>query len=135
MHKSTDTRVFLLCGSLPIVEDVNTTAFGPYFVFGVERRDGEEALDWLRQEFAAQNIPVTVEHYNNYKTIQDFNWIKAAASPNWRLLGEDEIGSVRDGLRVTEKLVSLGGSGTETESQLMEEWMKLLQKRCVFVPI
>jgi tubulin-specific chaperone C len=133
MHKSNDTRVFLLCGSNPIVEDVSGISFGPYFLFDLQKQ--ESALEWLRQEFTTQNISVNADHYNHYTAVQDFNWIKATASQNWRLLEEEEVRRVRDGLAMTDKLKSLGGHEDEEQGKVVEEWMKVLQKKCTFIPI
>ncbi|ROW09913.1 hypothetical protein VPNG_06331 [Cytospora leucostoma] len=85
MHDCADVTVYLWCGSHPIIEDCEGVRFAPipdvyYRAWRVGGGGGEE-MD-------------TDTDKNQWDQVDDFNWLKAEASPNWtRLVPGGEGGS------------------------------------------
>jgi hypothetical protein len=78
MHECVGVTVYLWCGSHPIIEGCSGVRFAPLpDVYqpagGQEGREGPE---------------------NQWDQVDDFNWLKAEASPNWERLSSGEGGSV-----------------------------------------
>lgn len=73
LHNTTNTVVLLHVPSLPVIEGCKGVMVGAYpFESGVKSRHAE---------------------------IQDFDWVRAGPSPNWRLLSaqeEDDVNAVLD---------------------------------------
>jgi tubulin-specific chaperone C len=91
LHRSVRCRFFLHALSGPIIERCSEVAFGPYSVMSrhgedMKRRLVEAGLLETR-EGASSKDAVTARQW---REVNDFQWIKATASPNWRELGTDE---------------------------------------------
>ncbi|KAI5299619.1 Cytosolic copper metallochaperone [Ascosphaera pollenicola] len=71
LHDCRDIDVYLSCGSRPIIENCKGVRFAR--VPGVHK--------------SQSSTPGT----DLWDQVQDFNWIKTEASPNWRLLSEESI--------------------------------------------
>ncbi|KAH9819898.1 Tubulin-folding cofactor C [Teratosphaeria destructans] len=67
MHESHNTHVYLLTSSRPIIEDCTGIAFAP-----------------LPQHYAAGNDEQGQSEA--WKEVDDFKWLKAEPSPNWKVL-------------------------------------------------
>lgn len=64
MHDAQDVDILLQVSSRPIMEDSTDIRVGP-----------------LKTEKQAANL---------YDQMDDFNWLKKQASPNWRVMSEEE---------------------------------------------
>ncbi|KAF2671782.1 TBCC-domain-containing protein [Microthyrium microscopicum] len=69
MHECTDVKVYLYASSRPIIEDCKEIGFAP---LPLATGGGE------------------VEKENMWDQVDDFKWLKAEQSPNWRLIKEDD---------------------------------------------
>ena len=69
MHESTNCDVYLYCQSRPIVENCSGMRFAPF------------------PEAYMRNEERTTE--NKFGEVQDFQWLGATQSPNWRILNEE----------------------------------------------
>ena len=98
MHESRDTRVYLHVTSHPIIEDCNGISVGPYpsSVFASEA------------EFTAKLINSHLDPLmNSYAQMEDFNWLKQQASPNWHAVTiEDSIADLGDSALATFKSIN-----------------------------
>lgn len=78
MHESHNCNIYLFCASHPIIEDCTGLGFtslpASFPSGGVVGKDGQAA-----------------EVVNRFAEVDDFKWLKAEASPNWRVLREDEL--------------------------------------------
>ena len=72
MHNSHDMDVYLHCSSRPIVEDCSNIRFGS-----------------LPDLFAANSETMNTRK-NMFDQVDDFKWLRAEPSPNWRLMKEHE---------------------------------------------
>lgn len=93
MHESKNCDVYLRTSSRPIIEDCEGIRFAP-----------------LPEAFEAE---AEVGKENLWNEVDDFNWLKSEASPNWRAMREDE--------RLEEKVwkeVVPGGPGMGVEDVL-----------------
>ncbi|KAI9297603.1 TBCC-domain-containing protein [Neoconidiobolus thromboides FSU 785] len=85
MHGSKNCQVFLSANSNPIIEDCTDIRFGKYLI--EFENENEEEL------FKHYNINYNPEN-NLYNKVDDFNWLKQTASPNWGLLKDTRINLV-----------------------------------------
>jgi len=70
MHECRDVNVYLWCNSNPIVEDCEDVRFAPLpTTYQSEVDSGRE---------------------NCWERVEDFKWLRAEQSPNWRKLAEGE---------------------------------------------
>lgn len=78
MHQCEDVSVYLWCASHPIIEDCKGVRVAPlpenYLAAGQVNDDGDGGNQWDQ--------------------VDDFNWLKAEASPNWERLSEKGENSV-----------------------------------------
>ena len=79
MHEARDTNVYLWCASSPIVEDCTEVRFGPFTPDGDDNTETETETDG--EGGGGVNL---------WYDVKDFKWLREEASPNWRLLIEDE---------------------------------------------
>lgn len=70
MHDARDVTVYLHCGSRPVIEGCEGVRFA--------RLEEEMLPEGVRGE---QNL---------WSEVDDFGWLRAGRSPNWRVLGEEE---------------------------------------------
>ncbi|KAF9401416.1 hypothetical protein BGZ94_005212, partial [Podila epigama] len=80
MHTSTNMDIYLHVTSEPIIEDCTDMRFAPYGQVLPEEQ--------LGRLFEVAQLNKDKNYYNKVK---DFNWLRQQQSPNWRLLGPDEI--------------------------------------------
>lgn len=74
MHGARDVTVYLHCGSRPIIEDCSAVRFAPL----------PESM-----------VPEDVRGQENlWDRVDDFGWLRAEKSPNWRVLEEGERGGM-----------------------------------------
>ncbi|KAI0154535.1 tubulin binding cofactor C-domain-containing protein [Xylariaceae sp. FL1272] len=76
IHECKDVRIYLWCASHPIIEDCEGVGFAPLPVFYADDTSPSEMNQWDK--------------------VDDFKWLKAEASPNWRVVPEDE--RLKDGV-------------------------------------
>ncbi|KAI1264439.1 tubulin binding cofactor C-domain-containing protein [Xylariaceae sp. FL1019] len=76
MHDCKDVKVYLWCGSHPIIEDCEGVDFAPLPGFYADDMSTPET--------------------NRWDQVDDFKWLKSEASPNWRVLPEEE--RLKDGI-------------------------------------
>lgn len=74
MHESRNTRVYLQCGSRPIIEGCTGIGFAPL----PERYLSEEEKSGLRDGVEREK--------GMWREVDDFKWLRAERSPNWRIL-------------------------------------------------
>ncbi|PGH11695.1 hypothetical protein AJ79_04718 [Helicocarpus griseus UAMH5409] len=72
MHDCTDVDVYLCCSSKPIIEDCSGIRFGK-----------------IPEIYAPEHVK-TGKQPNLWDQAQDFKWIKAEQSPNWKLIDDSE---------------------------------------------
>ncbi|KUI72051.1 Tubulin-specific chaperone C [Cytospora mali] len=77
MHECDNVTVYLWCGSHPIIEDCRGIRFAP-----------------LPRNYLAPGQEGGAE--NQWDQVDDFNWLKAEASPNWEKLEEENSVIPRD---------------------------------------
>ncbi|ROW07293.1 hypothetical protein VMCG_03867 [Cytospora schulzeri] len=87
MHECVGVTVYLWCGSHPIIEDCRGMRFAPlpggYLARGQQQQQQQQQQE---EEGASGGGDV-----NQWDQVDDFNWLKAEASPNWeRLSGGKE---------------------------------------------
>ncbi|CAG8780198.1 17290_t:CDS:2, partial [Acaulospora morrowiae] len=76
MHTSKKMFIYLHVTSHPIIEDSHDIEFAPYTLLtpGLDKMFEIAKLD----------------HSNNkYDKVEDFNWLKQQASPNWKIIPEE----------------------------------------------
>ncbi|KAK2759584.1 hypothetical protein FQN53_008074 [Emmonsiellopsis sp. PD_33] len=71
MHDCVDVDVYLSCSSKPIIEDCSNIRFG-------------KIPDAFAQDPSCRN------RTNLWDQVEDFKWIKAEQSPNWKLMDESD---------------------------------------------
>lgn len=86
MHDAHDVDVYLFCSSRPIIEDCTGIRFTQ-----------------LPSTFLTKNEQST----NMYDQVDDFKWLRADPSPNWRLMGEGEAIDTDVWLKVDESIRAL----------------------------
>ena len=77
LHASTDCQVYLRVRSAPIIEHCDRLGFGPY----------APAYPAAPAHLAAAGLD---QDGAQWREVQDFGWLRAAASPHWRVLEEGE---------------------------------------------
>ncbi|CAG8577255.1 14233_t:CDS:2 [Dentiscutata erythropus] len=78
MHTSRQMTIYLHTTSHPIIEDCNNILFAPYTL----------SIPSLGNMFEAAKLdPIN----NKYDKVEDFNWLKQQASPNWQTISENKI--------------------------------------------
>ncbi|CAI2162166.1 12720_t:CDS:2 [Funneliformis geosporum] len=75
MHTSKQMNIYLHVTSYPIIEDCNIIKFAPYTL----------SIPGLDKMFEAAKLD---PNNNKYNKVEDFNWLRQQASPNWNLLDE-----------------------------------------------
>ncbi|CAG8463007.1 8989_t:CDS:2 [Funneliformis caledonium] len=75
IHTSKQMNVYLHVTSYPIIEDCNSIKFAPYTL----------SIPGLDKMFEAAKLD---QNNNKYDKVEDFNWLRQQASPNWNLLDE-----------------------------------------------
>ncbi|KAK2745228.1 hypothetical protein FQN55_006354 [Onygenales sp. PD_40] len=96
MHDCVDVDVYLSCSSKPIIEDCSNIRFGKI----------PDAFVGLYSHFTSLFFPEMVEELiyisikaqdpscrnrtNLWDQVEDFKWIKAEQSPNWKLMDESD---------------------------------------------
>ncbi|CAG8450574.1 792_t:CDS:2 [Ambispora gerdemannii] len=78
MHTSKKMTIYLHVTSHPIIEDCHDIQFAPYTL----------SIDGLDKMFEAVKLESNINHYDK---VEDFNWLRQQASPNWKLLPEEKI--------------------------------------------
>ncbi|KAG9297962.1 hypothetical protein G9A89_018790 [Geosiphon pyriformis] len=78
MHASKKITIYLHVTSHPIIEDCHEIQFAPYTLL----------LDGLESMFKAAKLDPKV---NKYEKVEDFNWLRQQASPNWSLVPEEKL--------------------------------------------
>jgi len=69
MHDCKNVDVYLHCASRPIIEDCHNVRFSP-----------------IPETYMTDNEPVQ----NHWDQVDDFKWLKAEHSPNWKILPEEQ---------------------------------------------
>ncbi|RHZ52447.1 hypothetical protein Glove_461g73 [Diversispora epigaea] len=98
MHTSKQMTIYLHVTSHPIIEDCHDIEFAPYTLTNSE----------LNQMFKMANLDQT---NNKYDKVEDFNWLRKQASPNWRVVPIERLRKdwslleVDDPNNVTEEIV------------------------------
>lgn len=96
IHDAVDTDFYLQVGSKPIIESCSSLRFAPY-----------------------QSATSTEEQPRNFwNEVEDFNWLRQQASPNWAVVEEAERVEDIDGLFEKAK-----------EGVAIEELLKMWKKR------
>ena len=80
VHTSSHICFYLHVTSNPIIEDCANDEFAPFKLF-------QEAYSSV---CAGKDSVQIVSGENRYEKCDDFRWIKAQASPNWKLLSNDD---------------------------------------------
>ncbi|KAF0392111.1 TBCC-domain-containing protein [Gigaspora margarita] len=78
MHTSRQMTIYLHTTSHPIIEDCNNILFAPYTL----------SVPSLGNMFEAAKLDPT---NNKYDKVEDFNWLRQQASPNWQTVLENKI--------------------------------------------
>ncbi|CAG8743574.1 12845_t:CDS:2, partial [Racocetra persica] len=78
MHTSRQMTIYLHTTSHPIIEDCHNILFAPYTLL----------IPDLNNMFEAAKLD---QKNNKYDKVEDFNWLKQQASPNWRTVSENKI--------------------------------------------
>ncbi|CAG8440805.1 10238_t:CDS:2 [Diversispora eburnea] len=73
MHTSKQMIIYLHVTSHPIIEDCHDIEFAPYTLTN----------PGLNQMFETANLD---QANNKYDKVEDFNWLRKQASPNWRVI-------------------------------------------------
>lgn len=76
-HDSKDVDVYLHASSAPIIEDCTGFRFAPYSYPLPEREDVFREAELNLEE-------------NQFAQVQDFKWLRAQSSPNWKVLPEQD---------------------------------------------
>jgi len=77
IHSSTASEFYLRVRSGPIIEHSQALAFGPY-------TPGYPGAD---ADLAAHGL---LDSTNEWQNVQDFGWLRATASPNFKILSKEE---------------------------------------------
>ena len=77
MHATSDTDLYLRLRSTPVIEHSVGVRVAPY----------APAYPGAAADLAAHGME---EEAGQWAQVQDFGWLRAAASPNWHVLAEDE---------------------------------------------
>ncbi|CAG8488298.1 15581_t:CDS:2 [Cetraspora pellucida] len=78
MHTSRQMTIYLHTTSHPIIEDCHNILFAPYTL----------SIPGLGNMFEAAKLD---QNNNKSDKVEDFNWLKQQASPNWRTVSENKI--------------------------------------------
>ncbi|CAG8558851.1 9600_t:CDS:2 [Ambispora leptoticha] len=78
IHTSKQMIIYLHVTSHPIIEDCHDIQFAPYTI----------PIDGLDKMFEVIKLDPNLNHYDK---VDDFNWHRQQASPNWKLLPEEKI--------------------------------------------
>lgn len=103
MHKSHNVDVYLYCSNRPIIEDCSHIRFAP-----------------MPSAFESSRLGTdnTVRKQNMFDQVDDFKWLRAEASPNWRSMREDEAVTKQAWQELLERLrKSDGGAQEEPTSE------------------
>lgn len=73
LHTSTDIDIYLHVTSRAIMEDCTNIRVAPY----------NFRYDKLQEHFSDTNLDINT---NNWTAIDDFNWLNAKQSPNWKIM-------------------------------------------------
>jgi len=95
MHNSHHVDVYLHCSSRPIIEDCSDIRFTTIPDRFVAKSEGE------------------VVRTNMYSQVDDFKWLRAEPSPNWRLMKEDESIKADNWDKVLENLGALDNASQQ----------------------
>lgn len=90
-----DTDIFVWCASTPIIESCSEMRFGPYrcwagLLSSTAASTGATyatVAEWVR---CVGEIADTAHTEDNYASVEDFQWVRKTASPNWRVMTEAE---------------------------------------------
>lgn len=102
MHKSHNVDVYLYCNNRPIIEDCSHIRFAsipPVF------RTPSLGM--------GRNTDETASRQNMFDQVDDFKWLRAEASPNWRPMGEEEAVTEEAWQEVLERLRKCDGGVNE----------------------
>ncbi|KAJ3249113.1 hypothetical protein HDU78_007075 [Chytriomyces hyalinus] len=92
MHTSANTRILLHVSSHPIIEDCQTLVFGPYTPRSISS-GSDDTLDspfpWIHIVEKA-GLGTDEGSAGRWMRVEDFNWLKKTASPNWRAAARGE---------------------------------------------
>ncbi|KAK8075905.1 tubulin binding cofactor C [Apiospora phragmitis] len=82
IHECENVDLYLHCGSHPIIEDCSGMRFAPipstYYVV-------TDTESWNKQTGKAEEVGSE----NQWDQVDDFKWLKAESSPNWRVLPQE----------------------------------------------
>lgn len=77
VHHTFDTNFYVHVTSRAIIEDCKGVNFAPY----------NWSYDYIDEHFKKVNLDRSV---NNWNLVNDFNWLSAVPSPNWKIIEEDK---------------------------------------------
>lgn len=103
MHECANVTVYLWCGSHPIVEDCTGVRVAPLPAPFLKKGQDNGGAS------------------NQWDQVDDFGWLKAEPSPNWRRLGDGEAGKEEDHQALPEEFWTStvkGGPSLSTEDIL-----------------
>ncbi|XP_002985749.2 tubulin-folding cofactor C [Selaginella moellendorffii] len=90
IHSTTNTDFYLRVRSRPIVEHVSGVRFAPYAFH----------YQGIEDHLKAANL---AEETGLWEKVDDFRWLRAAASPNWSILRPDQRVPLVDGTNVSSR--------------------------------
>lgn len=102
MHKSHNVDVYLYCNNRPIIEDCSHIRFA--------RMPSTLMNTSLGMESGTEK---TVRKQNMFDQVDDFKWLRAEASPNWRSMREDEAVTEQAWQEILERLRKVDGGAEE----------------------
>jgi hypothetical protein len=93
LHDAHHCDFYLHVLSNPIIEHCDTLRFAPhdyspYTEFGSHLRTA--SLAWANDGTSVAPLGYTSPLLNNWQKIEDFNWLRVQASPNWSVLPESD---------------------------------------------
>lgn len=100
LHRSVDCLLSVHAMSRPIIEGCRNFRFAPYALErlsggGVWQSARAQLVDAGLLESEAATSAKDVECVSSWRHVDDFEWIKAQASPHWRVASHDEWHALR----------------------------------------